>query len=77
VHLNLITRTFIDTNRVNHNHPPDQILMKQKILNHKIDQRVAAEPTPVLKIIERVYAEANLTDEEQLKIRLPRAAGNH
>jgi hypothetical protein len=51
--------------------------MKQKILNHKIDERIAAEPTSVLKIIEHVYAEANLTDQEQLNIRLPKAAGKY
>jgi hypothetical protein len=51
VHLNLSTRSFIDTNHVNHNHHPDQFMMKQKVLNHKIDQRIAAEPTSVLKII--------------------------
>jgi hypothetical protein len=75
VHLSLDTRSFIDTNDVNHNHPPDRFGMKQKVLNQKIDDRLAAEPTAVLKVIERVYAEANLTDEEQLNIRLPRIAG--
>ncbi|CAF1441249.1 unnamed protein product [Rotaria sordida] len=74
VHLSLDTRTFIDTNNVNHNHPPDRFGMKQKLLNQIIDDRLAAEPTAVLKVIERVYAEANLTDEEQLNIRLPRTA---
>ena len=77
VHLNLSTRSFIDTNHVNHNHHPDQFMMKQKVLNYKIDQRIAAEPTSVLKIVEHVYAEANLTDEEQLNIRLPKVAGKH
>ncbi len=75
VHLDLNTRTLIDTNNVNHNHPPDGIGMKQKILNQKIDDKLASEPTSVLKVIERVYADANLTDEEQLNIRLPRTAG--
>ncbi len=75
VHLDLTTRSFIDTNNVHHNHPPDRFVMKQKILNQKIGDRVDAEPTAILKIVERVYAEANLTDEEQLNIRLPRLAG--
>jgi hypothetical protein len=65
VHLDLGTRSFIDTNRVNHNHPSDEFAIKQKILNHTIEERINAEPTAVLKVIERVYAEANLTDEEQ------------
>ncbi|CAF0810125.1 unnamed protein product [Didymodactylos carnosus] len=76
VHLDLDTRSFIDTNNVNHNHPPDRFDMKQKVLNQKIDDRIAVEPTAVLKIIERVYAEANLTDEEQLNIRLPKTAAH-
>jgi hypothetical protein len=77
VHLSLDTRTFIDTNGVNHNHPPDRFGMKQKVLNQKIDDKLAVEPTSVLKVIERVYADANLTDEEQLHIRLPRTAGKY
>jgi hypothetical protein len=77
VHLNSSTRSFIDTNNVDHNHHPDKFIMKQKILNHKIDERIAAEPTSVLKIIEHVYAEANLTDQEQLNIRLPKAVGKY
>jgi hypothetical protein len=76
VYLDLITRSFIDTNQINHNHPPDKIAVKQKILNNTIEERINAEPTSVLKVIERVYAEANLTDEEQLHIRLPEAAAN-
>jgi hypothetical protein len=31
IHLDLGTRSFIGTNRINHNHPPDKIAMKQKI----------------------------------------------
>ncbi|CAF1334403.1 unnamed protein product [Rotaria magnacalcarata] len=76
IHLHLDTRLFINTNHVNHNHPPDKFLMKQKLLNHKIENLITSEPTSVLKVIERVYAEANLTDEEQLNIRLPKAAVN-
>ncbi|CAF3418260.1 unnamed protein product [Rotaria socialis] len=76
VHLILDTRLFIDTNSVNHNHLPDRFGMKQKCLNQKIGDRIAIEPTSVLKIIERVYAEANLTDEEQLHIRLPKTVAN-
>ena len=76
VHLDLATRSFIDTNNVNHNHPPDKFTMKQKLLNHKIEERILAEPTAVLKVIERVYAEANLTDEEQMHIRLPKTVAN-
>ncbi|CAF4471508.1 unnamed protein product, partial [Rotaria sp. Silwood2] len=76
VHLSLDTRTFIDTNNVNHQHPPDRFGMKQKLLNQKIDDRLGAEPTAVMKVIELVYAEANLTDEEQLNIRLPRTAAS-
>lgn len=75
VHLHLDTRLFINSNHVNHNHPPDTLRMKQKILNHKIENLINSEPTPVLKVIERVYTEANLTDEEQLNIRLPKAVG--
>jgi len=77
VHLTLSTGSFIDTNNVNHNHHPDKFMMKQKILNQKIDERIAAEPTSVLKIIEHVYAEANLTAQEQLNIRLPIAVGKY
>lgn len=33
------TRSFIDTNGVNHNHPPDQITMKQKVLHYTIQER--------------------------------------
>jgi hypothetical protein len=75
IHLDLHTRSLIDTNNVNHNHPPDKFAIKQKLLNQKIDDRIAVEPTAVLKVVERVYAEANLTDEEQLNIRLPKAVG--
>ena len=70
------TRSFIDTNDVNHNHTPNQIAMKQKILHHSIQKRLDGEPTSVLKVIERVYAEANLTDEEKLHIRLPKIIAN-
>jgi hypothetical protein len=77
VHLTLNTRSFIDTNNVNHNHHPDKFMVKQKILNQKIGERIATEPTPILKVIEHVYAQANLTDEEQLHIRLPKAAGKY
>lgn len=77
VHLNLATRLFIDTNNTNHNHPPDQFMMKQKISYHEIDHRVATEPTLVLKIVERVYAKVNLTDEERLNLRLPKVAGKY
>jgi hypothetical protein len=77
IHLDLHTRSFIDTNNVNHNHPPNEFAMKQKILNQKINDRIAVEPTAVLKVVERVYAEANLTDEEQLNIRLPKAVGRY
>ncbi|CAF3438922.1 unnamed protein product [Rotaria socialis] len=76
VHLILDTRLFIDTNSVNHNHLPNRFGMKRKCLNQKIGDRIAIEPTSVLKIIERVYAEANLTDEEQLHIRLPKTVAN-
>ena len=69
LHLDLCTRSFIDTNNINHNHPPDKCTMKQKILDKKIDDRIVAEPIAVLKVIERIYAEAHLTDEEQLNIR--------
>ena len=76
IHLDLHTRLFIDTNNVNHNHPPDRFAMKQKMLTQKINEKIAVEPTAVLKVVERVYAEANLTDEEQLNLRLPKATGN-
>ncbi|UJR34754.1 hypothetical protein I4U23_027532 [Adineta vaga] len=76
VHLTLDTHSFTDTNDVNHNHPPDKFNMKQKILNQIIDHRLAAEPTAVLRVIERIYAEANLTDEEQSNKHLPRTAAS-
>ena len=75
VHLNLNTRSFIDTNSTNHNHRPDTFRMKEKILNYKISEQVTNEPTSILKIVEHDYAQANLTDEEQLNIRLPKAVG--
>lgn len=49
--------------------------MKQKILNHKIDQRVSTKSTSVLKIVEHVYVKANLIDEEQLNSRLQKSTG--
>ena len=76
IHLVMNTYSFIDTNNVNHNHPPDTMRMKQQILNHTIQERLDSEPTAVPKVIERAYAEANLTDEEQLSIRLPKATAN-
>ncbi|CAF1494114.1 unnamed protein product, partial [Didymodactylos carnosus] len=73
VRAHLHSKSFLESNNVNHNHPPDEIANKRKLLLDKIKERIVTEPTSVIAIIEQEYAKANLSKDEQYQFLLPSA----